>query len=200
MLHLLEGGDPTTVAASSPQPFDLSAQWTRPGVAHEPLAARLDGALAHAVSEAASGDGVDIAAWVVLTVESERSLDALALAPRERDLLTRFLDEEAAQPAPGFIGGAARLRAYAAALRRLRSAPLPQSLSRQLILAVPYHSASAWARSAAAANCSPQEWVATVVARLPRRRHLWEAVAAEQGSTLGEWIALQAAWRLRATV
>jgi hypothetical protein len=200
MLHLIEGGDPTTVAASSPQPFDLRAQWTRPGVAHEPLAARFDGALAHAVAEAASGDGLDIAAWVVLTVESERSLDALTLAPGERDLLVRFLDEEAGQPPPGFIGGPVRLRAYGAALRRLRSTPLPQGLSRQLTLAVPYHSAGAWARRAAVANCSPQEWVTTIVARLPRRRHLWEAVAAEQGSMLGEWIALQAARRLRASV
>jgi hypothetical protein len=36
-------------------------------------------------------------------------------------------------------------------------------------------------------------WICALLERMPRRRHLWEAAAAERGQTLAEWVAIRTA-------
>jgi hypothetical protein len=172
-------------------PFRLHAEARRPGLAHETLAVPVRAPLLAGLARAAARDGMPLALWACLAVESERALEAVAPSSR-RGAAAAALDS-AALPDRLATAGGTRLQAYAEALReRSPGEPEPGGDGR-LRLFVPYHSLSAWRRAARDDEAGLEAWVRARLARLPAGRHRWEAAAAERGETLGEWVAMSLA-------
>ena len=149
----------------------------RPGMAHETVKLELPPTPTVILCELAALDGLPVGLWAAIAVEAERArgdADAAALDEAAR---------EAAPPAPY----PTRLTEYAAALRAARQ---HRPVRAPIVMPVPYHTLLAWSH---AAEGSLLAWICALLERMPRRRHLWEAAAAERGQTLAEWVAIRAA-------
>lgn len=157
--------------------FVLDERACRPGMAHETVELELPPTAAAIVRELASLDGLPVGLWAALAVESERALAGADPAPLD------FAARTSAPPAPY----PTRLTAYATALRAAR--PRPSERAR-IAMPVPYHTLLAWSQAAGGSMLS---WICAQLETMPRRRHLWEAAAAERGQTLAEWVAIQRA-------
>jgi hypothetical protein len=149
----------------------------RPGVAHERVKLELPPTPTVILCELAALDGLPVGLWAALAVESERV---------RGDADADTLDEAALEigpPAPY----PTRLTDYAAALRAARP---HRPVRAPIVMPVAYHTLLAWSH---AADGSLLTWVCGLLERMPRRRHLWEAAAAERGQTLAEWVAIRTA-------
>ena len=157
------------------EPMDTAVS-LRPGLAHETVELELPPTATVIVAELAALDGLPVGLWAALAVESERARgDADAAA----------LDEAALDPAPR-APYPTQLTVYAAALRAARPV---EPVRAPIAMPVPYHTLLAWSH---AAEGSLLAWICALLERMPRRRHLWEAAAAERGQTLAEWVAMRA--------
>ncbi len=148
----------------------------RPGMAHEIVELELPPTATVIVCELAALDGLPVGFWAALAVESERArghADAAVLDEAAREI---------APPAPY----PSRLTAYAAALRAARPT---EPVREPIAMPVAHHTLLAWSH---AAEGSLLAWFCAQLERIPRRRHLWEAAAAERGQTLAEWVVTRA--------
>ncbi len=160
------------------EPMDTrDALSLRPGMAHEIVELELPPTATVIVSELAALDGLPVGLWAALAVESERA---------RGDADAAWLDEAAREPAPP-APYPTRLTAYAAALRAARP---HDPVRAPIAMPVAYHTLLAWSQ---AAEGSLLAWICALLERMPRRRHLWEAAAAERGQTLAEWVAIRTA-------
>jgi hypothetical protein len=155
----------------------LASLDARPGMAYETVELELPPTATVIVRELAGLDGLPVGLWAALAVESERArgeADADALDEAARELA----------PPPPYPS---RLTAYAAALRAARPV---EPVREPIAMPVAHHTLLAWTH---AAEGSLLAWICTLLERMPRRRHLWEAAAAERGLTLAEWVITRAA-------
>jgi hypothetical protein len=170
-------------------PMLLGPRSRRPGLAHEDVALDLDQALAERCAGAAALEGLPTPLWAVIAIESERAL-RLTCADTDLAAAATRLHALARTGRHGSAEGT-RLGAWAAALRLAhRTSP---EVDRPLRLLVPYHTLLSWRSAASDAELGLQEWAIRILADPPSGRGPWEAAAAEQASTLAEWIALHRA-------
>lgn len=159
-------------------PFALDDRAQRPGTAHEIVELDLAPTPTVIVRELASLDGLPVGLWAAIAVESERARVATGADIAALDAAASRTGPRAPFPT--------RLTAYAAALRAASSRPAERA---RIAMPVAYHTVLAWSL---AAEGSMLAWICAQLEAVPRRRHLWEAAAAERGQTLGEWVALAA--------
>ena len=160
-------------------PFVLDHRSRRPGMAHETVELELPATATVIVSELAALDGLPVGLWAAIAVESERARVAVGGDADRLDAAARWTAPAAPFPT--------RLTAYAAALR---AAHARDPVRAPIAMPVAYHTLLAWSR---AAEGSMLAWICAQLEVIPRRRHLWEAAAAERGQTLAEWVAIRTA-------
>lgn len=149
----------------------------RPGMAHEIVELELPPTATVIVAELAALDGLPVGLWAALAVESERARVAVGGDADRLDAAARRSAPAAPFPT--------RLTAYAAALRAAHAqAPVRAPIA----MPVAYHTLLAWSQ---AAEGSMLAWICSQLEVIPRRRHLWEAAAADRGQTLAEWVAMR---------
>lgn len=180
--------------AFEPSPFSLSFQPQRPGELSELIDVPLEAAAADRIRAQAGSVGLPIELAIYIAVESERALDeAAASVGLARETVAEFLDDAASgtadQRGPRHVL-VRPLWDYAAAIARgLPSAEAPGHLYAR----VPQRVAARWAHEAAASGVPLEHWVEQAAGRSNVVRVPWEAAAAREGRTLGEWVLLQAA-------
>lgn len=188
-MRLIEGDGRDELAAAAP--FRLHAEARRPGLAHEVLVVRFEAPALADLARAAAREGVPLALWAALGIESERALEAVVPPGRRADAVSALDAAARGVRLPGVA--ATRLEAYAEALRGCvpgKPEPVPDG---RLRLYVPYHSIVAWTLAAQHGAEDLEPWLRTRLARLPVARHRWEAAAGAQGATLGEWVSASVA-------
>lgn len=176
-----------------PPPFSLHFQPQRPGELSELIDVRLETAAADRIRAQAGSVGLPIELAIYIAVESERALEEAAVSvglPRET--VAGRLDAVAAgaddRRGPRHVL-VRPLENYAAAIARgLSSAEAPGHLYAR----VPQRVAARWAHEAADAGVTLEHWVEQAAVRSNLVRVPWEAAAAREGRTLGEWVLLQA--------
>jgi hypothetical protein len=189
-LRLIDGGGQESRGRCFPPRLDSRSR--RPGVAHEELELPL-GSCASAAAANAVHDRLPLPLWVLIAIESERALQAAASSELARTRLAARLDWIARMPTTD-ASRETRLRAWAVVLRCPPDPPrdVAPAPSVAIGLLVPYHTLFAWEFAADRAGVPLFEWARSRLASAGQGRALWEAAAAETGSTLGEWIALSA--------
>jgi hypothetical protein len=200
-LHLVDSPAPPPPAFELP-PLNLRRRATRPGASHLEISFASPASLTKAVRRIASEEGLPTEVWVGMAIESERAVEAARQADKGEEL-RGYLDDLAATPATPVPGGAGRLGEFARALRALGRDPRQgvgevagRGGGAELLTAkVPYQALTAWRRAAIEASEAFDAWAVGRLGRLPRRRLIWEAKAAEEGATLAEWVLLYAARR-----
>jgi len=184
VLHLIAGED--LPFDDDGRPMLLGPRSRRPGLAHEEIALSLDYAVAETCAIAAAREGLPTALWAVIAIESER---AFRLVCDDTDVATaRPRLNALARTRRHSSAHGTRLGAYAAALR-LANKKVPV-VEHSLRLLVPYHSLLSWRIAARDSGRALQDWATGILTHPPSGRGLWEAAAAEQGSTVAEWIAV----------
>jgi hypothetical protein len=180
--------------AFEPPPFSLRFQPQRPGELSELIDVPLETAAADRIRAQAGSVGLPIELAIYIAIESERALEEAAVSVGlSRETVAEFLDAVAARAldrrGPRHVL-VRPLEDYAAAIARgLTASAAPGHLYAR----VPQLVAARWAHEAAASGVPLEHWVEQAAGRTSVVRVPWEAAAAREGRTLGEWVLLQAA-------
>jgi len=173
----------------------------RPGVAYEVIRVTVGRQEVATLAQMAAPTGVQLEYWCALAAEAHRAEESAARAlDRPLAAVRQSLDAAARtadQPQASFRYGR-RLQAYARALTR-SGLRVREHSKGELALPLPYHTALAWEHAAAASSRSLEAFAHHLLHDPPSAAHRWEAAAAAAGLLLGEWVALQAARRARAS-
>jgi hypothetical protein len=190
-------GDGRSAPTFEPPPLLLDERTQRPGELADLVPLALDREVAARVQAVADGARLPLALYIVVAVEAQRVLTEIAVVTAiHADELARALDLAAAEAsAPRFEPPASRpLRVYA---RALRSSGYKGRSRRELDLVVPDRLRARWSLVAQEAGLTVEAWIVDQLTLAAPGRELWEAQAASEARTLGEWIALQALRRCR---
>ncbi len=138
----------------------------------------------------ASVSGLPTELWARLAIEADRQLTRAALlAGLDRDALTTRLnqlaDDDEATAVPL---GTRSLSGYARLLRAAEPSNERRSRPRGLTLLVPDALALCWTRRANECRLTLSMWTSERVLGAPVGVARWEATAATEGDSLGEWI------------
>jgi hypothetical protein len=138
----------------------------------------------------ASASGLPPELWARLAIEAARQLRRTSLlAGLDRDALTARLDELANDDEATAVAlGTRSLSGYAQLLRAAEPSNLRRSRPGGMTLLVPDALALSWTRTANACRLTLSMWASECVLGAPVGVVRWEAAAATNGDSLGEWI------------
>jgi hypothetical protein len=138
----------------------------------------------------ASASGLPTELWARLAIEADRQLTRAALlAGLDRGALTTRLNEIADDDEATVVAlGTRSLSGYARLLRAAEPSDLRRSRPGGLTLLVPDALALSWTRTANACRLTLSMWASERVLGAPAGAIRWEAAAATNGDSLGEWI------------
>jgi hypothetical protein len=190
-------GDGRSAPTFAPPPLLLDERTQRPGELADFVPLALDREVAARVQALADGARLPLALYVVVAVEAQHVLtEVAAVMAIQADDLACALDLAAAETAASrFEPPASRpLCGYA---RALRSSGYKGHTRRELDLVVPDRLRARWSLVAQEAGLTVEAWIVAQLTLAAPGRELWEAQAASEARTLGEWIALQALRRAR---
>jgi hypothetical protein len=186
-LRVLSGEQLGRQAVSAKLPT-LESQPFRPGEVPQLLVVDLDQALAERLQEEAAELGLPRELWLRVAVEVSRLLrraaELLGVLPNE---VVRHVESRSQAPTLTTME-AARFDAYAKQIREGARPRRPRVPVSRLSIPIPENMVTAWSIDAAAEALTLQEFVNARALEAPRAAASWEALSAERGQSLGEWI------------
>jgi hypothetical protein len=198
--HLsLVQGEARSAPPFDPPPLLLDERTQRPGELASPVVVEVPSALGVRLDSLARGARLPVPLFARIAVEAARALDELTsvLEPPDAEAVAALLDTAAEPNASGFEPPPARaLRVYARALCS-GGATARRGSPSDLTLIVSDRLRARWSLAAQAEGLALEAWIASKLERARGGCERWEAQAAFDGQTLGEWVMLQALRRAR---
>jgi hypothetical protein len=166
----------------------LESQPFRPGEVPQLLVVDLDEPLSERLEEEAAELGLPRELWLRVAVEASRLLRHAAhlLGVEPSDVIRRV--EERTQPRNLTTMEAARYDAYAKQVREGSGSSGRRAPVSRLSIPIPESMVTAWSIDAAAETLTLEEFVNERALEAPEAAMSWEALSAERGQSLGEWM------------